>query len=56
MNDDRVITLVHTNQEALNISAEYALQHERNSGATLWQWRADNADAEARMCCSLHKR
>ncbi len=41
--DDRVVTLVHTNQEALNISARYAIQKtDADSDKKLWQWPAEN--------------
>ncbi len=43
MDDDRVVTLVHTNEEALKISAEYAVRKTRDPKVTLWQWPAHNA-------------
>ncbi len=47
MDDDRVVTLVHTNQEALNISAEYAVRKFKDEAAVVWQWPAHNADQRA---------
>ena len=35
--------LVHTNEEALKISAEYAVRKTRDPKVTLWQWPAHNA-------------
>ena len=42
LDDDRVVTLVHTNQEALNISAEYAVRQCAAKNMHLWQWSANN--------------
>ena len=42
LDDNRVVTLVHTNQEALNISAKYAVRQCDTKDMHLWQWPAKN--------------
>ena len=51
-NDDRVVTLVHTNEEALNISAEYAIRQCTDKGLHLCQWNARNADRAVYAKCN----
>lgn len=41
MNHDDAVTLVLTNQEALNLSANYAIRRSGELKETLWQWRAE---------------
>jgi len=46
--DPKTITLVHTNAEALLISAEYAVRQSEEKDIHLWQWKATNTTAKAR--------
>ena len=42
INDNKTITLVNTNAEALNIAAEYAVKRSEELDTILWQWPAKN--------------